>query len=109
MSIKTTGQNAYFAASNSTNDFVSYYEEVFRAPRINHIWAIKGGPGTGKSHFLGDVAGYATQRGWMSEYIYCSSDPASSLMPKRSPVVMPRASQSLGTTSGAGFERPFSQ
>lgn len=77
MSIKTTGQNAYFAASNSTNGFVSYYEEVFRAPRINHIWAIKGGPGTGKSRFLGDVAGYATQRGWMSEYIYCSSDPAS--------------------------------
>ena len=77
MSIKTTGQNAYFAASNSTNGFVSYYEEVFRAPRINHIWAIKGGPGTGKSRFLGDVAGYAAARGWMSEYIYCSSDPAS--------------------------------
>ena len=77
MSIKKTGQNAYFAASNSTTGFISYYEKVFRAARIGHIWAIKGGPGTGKSRFLGDVSSYATERGWACEYIYCSSDPNS--------------------------------
>ena len=52
MNIKATGKNAYFAASNSTKGFVSYYEEIFQNARIGHVWAIKGGPGTGKSRFL---------------------------------------------------------
>ena len=77
MSIKTMGKDAYFAASNSTQGFVSYYEKLFRDARISHIWAIKGGPGTGKSRFLQDVSDYATARGWSGEYIYCSSDPDS--------------------------------
>lgn len=77
MNIKKTDKDAYFAASNSSGGFISYYEEVFRSSRIGHIWTIKGGPGTGKSRFLGDVADYATARGWRCEYIYCSSDPDS--------------------------------
>ena len=77
MRIKNTGQDAYFAASNSTKGFISYYEEIFRDSRIGHIWAIKGGPGTGKSRFLHDVSEYAIQKGWKCEYIYCSSDPES--------------------------------
>ena len=77
MRIKNTGQDAYFAASNSTTGFISYYEEIFRASRIGHIWAVKGGPGTGKSRFLHDVSEYAIQKGWKCEYIYCSSDPDS--------------------------------
>ena len=77
MDIKSTGENAYFAASNSSIGFISYYEQVFRASRIGHIWAIKGGPGTGKSRFLRDVADNAIEHGWMCEYIYCSSDPNS--------------------------------
>lgn len=77
MSIRTAGQDAYFAASNSAAGFISYYEEVFRAARIGHIWAIKGGPGTGKSRFLHDVSDYAANNGWSCEYIYCSSDPDS--------------------------------
>ena len=77
MNIKNTGQNAYFAASNSTAGFISYYEEIFRTAHIGHIWAIKGGPGTGKSRFLQDVAECAVKQGWRCEYIYCSSDPNS--------------------------------
>lgn len=77
MSIKATGQDAYFAASNSTAGFISYYEQVFRTSRIGHIWAIKGGPGTGKSRFLRDVSDCAIGEGWSCEYIYCSSDPDS--------------------------------
>ena len=77
MSIKNTGQNAYFAASNSTKGFISYYEEIFRTSRIGHIWAVKGGPGTGKSRFLWDVSNCAIKDGWDREYIYCSSDPDS--------------------------------
>lgn len=77
MSIKNTGQDAYFAASNSTAGFISYYEELFRASRIGHIWAVKGGPGTGKSRFLRDVSDHAVKEKWRCEYIYCSSDPDS--------------------------------
>ena len=77
MSIKNIGRDAYFAASNSTAGFISYYEDVFRDSRIGHIWAVKGGPGTGKSRFLHDVSGFAIAKGWGCEYIYCSSDPNS--------------------------------
>lgn len=77
MTRKMEGENAYFAASNSTRGFVSYYNEVFRASRIGHVYAIKGGPGTGKSRFLRDVSDYAAGEGWAVEYIYCSSDPDS--------------------------------
>ena len=77
MSIKSTGENAYFAASNSSAGFISYYEQVFRTSRIGHIWAVKGGPGTGKSRFLREVSDSALEDGWACEYIYCSSDPNS--------------------------------
>ena len=77
MSIQTTGRDAYFAASNSAKGFISYYEELFRTSRIGHIWAIKGGPGTGKSRFLHEVCESAIGDGWRCEYVYCSSDPDS--------------------------------
>lgn len=77
MTIKATAERAYFAASNSTSGFFSYYNEIFNAARIKRVYAVKGGPGTGKSRFLRDVAAYAEGRDWESEYIYCSSDPDS--------------------------------
>lgn len=77
MNIKTTGENAYFAASNSTKGFISYYEEIFQNARIGHVWALKGGPGTGKSRFLREVSDCAIEKDWDCEYIYCSSDPSS--------------------------------
>ena len=77
MTVRSTGENAYFAASNSVSGFFSYYAEIFDAARIGRVYAIKGGPGTGKSRFLRDVAEYAESMGWDCEYIYCSSDPNS--------------------------------
>lgn len=74
MVLKSTGENAYFAASNSERGFFSYYKECFDAARIKRVFAIKGGPGTGKSRFMREVADYARARGWTAEYIYCSSD-----------------------------------
>jgi len=74
MILKSTGENAYFAASNSERGFFSYYKECFDAARVKQVFAIKGGPGTGKSRFLRDVATEGKQRGWRAEYIYCSSD-----------------------------------
>ena len=77
MKIKARGEDAYFAASNSGKGFYSYYEQCFDAARVKRVYAVKGGPGTGKSRFLRDVAIYAEARGWSAEYIYCSSDPDS--------------------------------
>lgn len=77
MELRSMGEDAYFAASNSTSGFHSYYKECFDAPRIRRLYAIKGGPGTGKSRFLREVSRYGERFGWGVEYIYCSSDPES--------------------------------
>lgn len=77
MTIRSLGEDAYFAASNSEGGFCSYYKECFDSARVGHVYAVKGGPGTGKSRFLRDVAVCAEGNGWKSEYIYCSSDPDS--------------------------------
>ena len=77
MMLKTNGEFAYFAASNSKKGFCSYYKECFDSVDVKRVFAIKGGPGTGKSRFLRDVAEYATARAWGVEYVYCSSDPTS--------------------------------
>lgn len=77
MTIRNTGEDAYFAASNSARGFCSYYKECFDTARIRHVYAIKGGPGTGKSRFMRDVAEIGESLGWKCEYVYCSSDPDS--------------------------------
>ncbi len=74
MEIRSTGEDAYFAASNSTMGFMSYYPQCFDNERIDQVFAIRGGPGTGKSSFMRTVAREAEERGWRCEYIYCSSD-----------------------------------
>lgn len=67
--------NGYFAASNSGRGFCNYYPRVFGGAQ--HIYVIKGGPGTGKSRFMREVSDYSAGRGWECEYYYCSSDPTS--------------------------------
>ncbi|MBE6529417.1 MAG: hypothetical protein E7680_02290 [Ruminococcaceae bacterium] len=75
--VRSTGEDSYFAASNSAHGFRSYYPACFDAARIGRLYAVKGGPGTGKSRFLRDVAEKGKGCGWHSELIYCSSDPDS--------------------------------
>lgn len=70
-------EDAYFVASNSANGFCSYYEECFDSARIDRVYAIKGGPGTGKSRLIREVAEQVQARGGRVEWIYCSSDPNS--------------------------------
>lgn len=67
--------DGYFAASNSGEGFKNYYEEVFGGS--DRIFVIKGGPGTGKSRFMSEVAEYAAAHDWECERYYCSSDPNS--------------------------------
>ncbi len=66
-------ENAYFAASNSCLGFHSYYEHCFRH-RVDRLYCIKGGPGTGKSTLMRRAARRAEALGWRVEYYYCSSD-----------------------------------
>lgn len=77
VSVRATGEDAYFVASNSTRGFHSWYADCFDDACVGRVFAIKGGPGTGKSRFMRDVSEFAGKRGWRSEMIYCSSDPDS--------------------------------
>ena len=67
---------AYFAASNSRAGFHSYYEACFRN-KVDTLYIIKGGPGTGKSALMRALAQASATRGYRAEYVYCSSDPDS--------------------------------
>ncbi len=68
---------ALFAAANSGRGFVSFYDSVFGNGDIKKKYIIKGGPGTGKSSFMKEIASYAESRGMEVEYYRCSSDPDS--------------------------------
>lgn len=67
----------YFAASNSCEGFRNYFGECFSPRRVDRLYVVKGGPGTGKSHLLRAVARRARGEGYdVTEYL-CSSDPSS--------------------------------
>ncbi|MBP3666252.1 MAG: hypothetical protein J6K29_04290 [Clostridia bacterium] len=66
-----------FAAANSREGFRSYYGNVFSDNRIDRLYIIKGGPGTGKSHFMKVVARHAREQGYTVTECFCSSDPNS--------------------------------
>ena len=68
---------SYFSASKSRNGFYSHYRECFDRKEIDELYAIKGGPGTGKSRFIREVTDRGREKGWTCEMIYCSSDPDS--------------------------------
>ena len=74
---KNNDGRAFFAASNSGKGFCSYYGDIFGEKTILRRYLIKGGPGTGKSSFIREVAQRARDEGYAAEYYRCSSDPAS--------------------------------
>ena len=66
-----------FLASNSCEGFTNYLPTALAVSPVDRLFIIKGGPGTGKSHFMRVVARRARERGYaVTEYL-CSSDPAS--------------------------------
>ncbi len=67
----------YFAASNSSRGFCNYYGDIFTQQNTDRLYIIKGGPGTGKSHFMKAVARHARMKGYSVTEYACSSDPAS--------------------------------
>ena len=71
---KDIEQMEFFAAANTADGFVSFFDEVFFSRAITHRYIIKGGPGTGKSSLMRRIARHAADRGLAVEYYYCSSD-----------------------------------
>ena len=67
----------FFAAANSSEGFVCWFDEIFSPETLDRCFIIKGGSGTGKSTFMKRVAAEAEKKGWRAEYFFCSSDPSS--------------------------------
>ena len=72
---KNRHSGTYFAAMNTAGGFKSYFFEIFGS--LERIFIVKGGPGTGKSRLMKELASEAERRGYASERFLCSSDPVS--------------------------------
>ena len=67
----------FFAAANTEKGFVSLFDDIFSPEHFRRIYILKGGPGCGKSTMMKKIGAAAEAGGWETEYLYCSSDPAS--------------------------------
>lgn len=71
-------EKRFFAASNSSHGFHNDYPRCFgEESGVDRLYAIKGGPGTGKSYLMRSIARRAEAKGYDVTYYYCSSDPSS--------------------------------
>jgi len=68
-------KDSYFAAANTKDGFISYFDDVFNS--VPKIYVIKGGPGTGKSTLMNKIAAEGENRGYRVQKYYCSSDSSS--------------------------------
>lgn len=66
--------NAYFAASNTSSGFLTYFDRIFDPEKLDRIYILKGGPGTGKSYLMSEIGKMAEGLGTNVEYFLCSSD-----------------------------------
>ena len=66
-----------FPAGNTTQGFVSFFDFIINKDKANHLYSIKGGPGTGKSSIMKKIGNHFTKAGYDVEYHHCSSDPDS--------------------------------
>ena len=64
----------FFAAANSYDGFVSYFDKIFDPHAFSRIYILKGGPGTGKSSLMKRILSSLSSRGATCESILCSSD-----------------------------------
>lgn len=63
----------FFAGSNSGRGFYSFFQSII-GEDAKRIYLLKGGPGTGKSRLMEDLARALGQRGYERELFFCSSD-----------------------------------
>lgn len=61
-----------FPGSNTPEGFYSYYAQGLLG--MEHVFILKGGPGTGKSTLIRKIGSAMLERGYDAEYWQCSSD-----------------------------------
>lgn len=61
-----------FPGGNTAQGFYSFYDSVLQG--LEHIFIIKGGPGTGKSTLMRRIGLAMADRGYDVEFLCCSSD-----------------------------------
>lgn len=66
-----------FPGGNTSKGFFSYYDNVLPQENAKRIFILKGGPGVGKSTFMRKIAEGMYEKGFIIEYMHCSSDPNS--------------------------------
>lgn len=64
----------FFLGTNSPIGFVSRFDEITNAETLDSVFALKGGPGSGKSTLMKKVAEAALPYSDEIEYIHCASD-----------------------------------
>ncbi len=64
----------FFAAANSKDGFVSYFDDIFLSEECERLYILKGGPGVGKSTFMKKTALEAEKMGCTVSRFFCSSD-----------------------------------
>lgn len=63
-----------FAGNNTSLGFYSYFDYIINPEEANHLFILKGGPGVGKSSFMKKFGAKMLNKGYLVEYIHCSSD-----------------------------------
>lgn len=72
-----SAQQRYFAAISSGSGFINRFSDYFDPDKLDRLYIIKGGPGTGKSTVMKRVAEAAEKKGFEVIRCLCSSDPGS--------------------------------
>lgn len=67
----------FFLGSNTKRGFVPLFDQLKDPVIGNHLYILKGGPGSGKSSLMRRIAKTLVQEGHKIEYIPCASDPMS--------------------------------
>lgn len=62
----------YFAGGNTARGFYNLYESNLK--RLDRLFILKGGPGTGKSSLMKEVGKQWLEQGYDIEFLHCSSD-----------------------------------
>ncbi|HZG73662.1 MAG TPA: hypothetical protein VEY51_19150, partial [Chondromyces sp.] len=65
----------YFAGGNTAHGFHDLFSSTLEG--LNRLFILKGGPGTGKSTLMRDLADSCIERGYDVELVHCASDPDS--------------------------------
>ena len=72
-----TGGETWFAGANTERGFVGCYSGIADERRLERLYIIKGGPGTGKSTLIRQAADAAERAGFPVARYLCGSDPGS--------------------------------